>query len=83
MARTGGRSGEAAAAAGAGGGGPAWHVGSLPREAVCTENLTPWLKLLPCTGKAGLAAVLADRQRVLSGGEARALPPCCCALPLQ
>lgn len=20
----------------------------LPRELVCTENLTPWLKLLPC-----------------------------------
>jgi phosphatidylinositol glycan class T len=23
-------------------------MGSLPREAVCTENLTPWFKLLPC-----------------------------------
>lgn len=23
----------------------------LPREVVCTENLTPWKKLLPCTSK--------------------------------
>lgn len=26
----------------------------LPRELVCTENLTPWLKLLPCLHKASL-----------------------------
>ena len=24
---------------------------SLPRETICTENLTPWKKLLPCSGK--------------------------------
>jgi len=24
------------------------RVGALPREFVCTENLTPWMKLLPC-----------------------------------
>jgi phosphatidylinositol glycan class T len=30
----------------------------LPRESVCTENLTPWLKLLPCHSKAGLASLL-------------------------
>ena len=24
---------------------------SLPREIVCTENLTPWKKLLPCDSK--------------------------------
>lgn len=24
---------------------------SLPREIVCTENLTPWIKLLPCNSK--------------------------------
>lgn len=23
----------------------------LPREVVCTENLTPWKKLLPCSSK--------------------------------
>jgi GPI-anchor transamidase subunit T len=23
-------------------------VGALPREVVCTENLTPWIRLLPC-----------------------------------
>ncbi|KNE72720.1 hypothetical protein, variant [Allomyces macrogynus ATCC 38327] len=32
--------------------------GRLAREAVCTENLTPWGKLLPCSTKAGLAATL-------------------------
>lgn len=31
---------------------------SLANEAVCTENLTPWKKLLPCFGKVGLASVL-------------------------
>ncbi|XP_036389065.1 GPI transamidase component PIG-T isoform X1 [Megalops cyprinoides] len=30
----------------------------LPREIVCTENLTPWKKLLPCGSKAGLAVLL-------------------------
>lgn len=24
------------------------RVGHLPRENICTENLTPWTKLLPC-----------------------------------
>jgi hypothetical protein len=32
--------------------------GALPREAVCTENLTPWLKLLPCRRHAGLASLM-------------------------
>lgn len=35
-----------------------WLYGSLPREAVCTENLTPWLKLLPCHGRQGLTQLL-------------------------
>ncbi|XP_061487439.1 GPI transamidase component PIG-T isoform X1 [Rhineura floridana] len=30
----------------------------LPHEVVCTENLTPWKKLLPCSSKAGLAVLL-------------------------
>ncbi|KAM4622621.1 GPI transamidase component PIG-T [Discoglossus pictus] len=30
----------------------------LPREIVCTENLTPWKKLLPCGSRAGLASLL-------------------------
>jgi len=34
------------------------RYGALPREAVCTENLTPWLKLLPCRDKAGIASLL-------------------------
>lgn len=27
------------------------RYGHLPHENVCTENLTPWLKLLPCKSK--------------------------------
>jgi phosphatidylinositol glycan class T len=30
----------------------------LPSERLCTENLTPFLKLLPCTSRAGLASLL-------------------------
>lgn len=26
-------------------------IAILPKEAVCTENLTPWTKLLPCGSK--------------------------------
>ncbi|KAJ1797929.1 Subunit of the glycosylphosphatidylinositol transamidase complex-like protein, partial [Coemansia sp. RSA 2399] len=32
--------------------------GFLPRENVCTENLTPWIKQLPCQAKSGLGALL-------------------------
>ena len=32
--------------------------GTLPREVVCTENLTPFLKLLPCKGRAGIGSLL-------------------------
>ena len=40
--------------------------GALPREAVCTENLTPWLKLLPCRDRAGLSTLL-ERPRIHNG----------------
>ncbi|CAL5427212.1 unnamed protein product [Camellia sinensis] len=42
------------------------RYGTLPREAVCTENLTPWLKLLPCRDKAGLS-MLMDRPSIYRG----------------
>ncbi|KAI5199567.1 putative GPI transamidase component Gpi16 [Aureobasidium subglaciale] len=32
--------------------------GALPHEVICTENLTPFLKLLPCKGKAGISTLL-------------------------
>lgn len=32
--------------------------GALPGEVVCTENLTPFLKLLPCKAKAGISSLL-------------------------
>ena len=35
--------------------------GVLPREVACLENLTPWLRLLPCSGEQGLAALI-DRK---------------------
>ncbi|KAG9081986.1 Subunit of the glycosylphosphatidylinositol transamidase complex-like protein [Ceratobasidium sp. 392] len=31
---------------------------SLPSESVCTENLTPFVKLLPCKAHAGIASLL-------------------------
>lgn len=31
---------------------------TLPKEVVCTENLTPWKKLLPCDSKEGLMSLL-------------------------
>ena len=31
--------------------------GILAREVVCTENLTPFMKLLPCKGKAGISSL--------------------------
>ncbi|KAG8216666.1 GPI transamidase component PIG-T [Butyriboletus roseoflavus] len=41
----------------------ALRYATLPSEHVCTENLTPFLKLLPCKSRAGLARLL-DPQRV-------------------
>ena len=35
---------------------------SLPSEHVCTENLTPFLKLLPCKSQSGLASLLNPHQ---------------------
>lgn len=43
---------------------PDWGVqhqirhASLPSEHVCTENLTPFLKLLPCKSLSGIASLL-------------------------
>ncbi|KAL4571902.1 hypothetical protein LXL04_018669 [Taraxacum kok-saghyz] len=42
------------------------RYGSLPREAVCTENLTPWLKLLPCRDKSGISSLM-DRPSIYRG----------------
>lgn len=37
----------------------AWLMrGTLPAEPICTENLTPFLKLLPCQSNAGIASLL-------------------------
>ncbi|GKU86042.1 hypothetical protein SLEP1_g625 [Rubroshorea leprosula] len=42
------------------------RYGTLPCEAVCTENLAPWLKVLPCEDKAGLSALM-DRPSIYRG----------------
>ncbi|KAI3742048.1 hypothetical protein L1987_59727 [Smallanthus sonchifolius] len=42
------------------------RYGLLPREAVCTENLTPWLKLLPCRDKSGISSLM-NRPSIYSG----------------
>ena len=34
------------------------YLATLPQEAICTQNLTPWAKLLPCKSKKGLASLL-------------------------
>ena len=34
------------------------RYGLLPKENLCTENLTPWKKLLPCKGRRGLSTLL-------------------------
>ncbi|PON60779.1 GPI transamidase component PIG-T [Trema orientale] len=39
---------------------------TLPREAVCTKNLTPWLKLLSCRDKDGIAALM-NRTSIYEG----------------
>lgn len=38
---------------------------ALPREVVCTENLTPWMKLLPCGGQTGVASLLKHSGKLL------------------
>ena len=38
-----------------------FRFGTLPGENVCTENLTPWKKLLPCQARRGLATLLNAR----------------------
>ena len=59
-------------------GAPESHVflGSLPREVACTENLTPWAKLLPCRQHAGLASLLRVRLPGLSLARLRSQKPC-------
>jgi len=38
------------------------RYGVLPKENLCTENLTPWKKLLPCKSRRGLATLLSAGQ---------------------
>ena len=58
---------------------PESHVflGSLPREIACTENLTPWGKLLPCRQRAGLAFLLRVRVLDALGDVLAGLPQNC------
>lgn len=38
---------------------------SIPNEIVCTENLTPWIKLLPCAKSKGLATLFKNSPKLL------------------
>ncbi|XP_056155189.1 GPI transamidase component PIG-T [Lampris incognitus] len=46
---------------------------TLPREIVCTENLTPWKKLLPCGSKAGLAVLMKSEKLFHSSFHSQAM----------
>jgi len=35
---------------------------TVPQEIVCTENLTPWKKLLPCSAMAGIGTLISGRE---------------------
>lgn len=48
-------------------------LAALPKEPLCTENLTPWLKLMPCGDAAGLASLLHRPTIYGAGGQ-----PCVC-----
>lgn len=37
---------------------------TLPNEIVCTENLTPWLKLLPCAKYKGLSQLFSNPSKL-------------------
>lgn len=51
---------------GTGSGGPT-TIGWLPGESVCAENLAPWISLLPCRDRAGIARLLQHTQHFYSG----------------
>ncbi len=38
---------------------------SMPNEILCTENLTPWIKLLPCGKSRGLAQLFSTTHRLI------------------
>lgn len=59
-----------------------WLYAALPKEVVCTENLTPALKLLPCRDQAGVASLLLHRPTLYGAGECTGWYGCnCCVLP--
>ena len=37
---------------------------SIPNEIVCTENLTPWIKLLPCGKTKGIARLFKNSNKI-------------------
>ncbi|KAJ9528458.1 hypothetical protein QJQ45_020345, partial [Haematococcus lacustris] len=49
----------------------------LPQEPVCTDNLTPWLKLLPCGSKAGVAQLMSSRATIFSSCRCVKVESCC------
>ena len=47
--------------------------GNLPHEVICTENLTPFIKQLPCKGKAGISSLLDGHKLFDSSWQAMAI----------
>ncbi|CAG8451990.1 8749_t:CDS:10 [Cetraspora pellucida] len=60
------------------------RYGSLPHENVCTENLTPWIKLLPCKSTSGIASLLNGHKLYDSNFHSMSIHvrPSCEACPL-
>lgn len=46
--------------------------GWLASEAICTENLVAWLRMLPCRDEAGAARLLLGRALLYGAGVANA-----------
>ncbi|KAL5109252.1 hypothetical protein TcWFU_007797 [Taenia crassiceps] len=53
-----------------------FRYAQLPHEEVCTENLTPWSKLLPCKKLGGLASMLKPKSVFKATYNAMSGPQC-------
>lgn len=49
------------------------YYANLPEETLCTENITPWKKLLPCQASTGLASLLKPESMLKSSYSSLAI----------
>ncbi|CAL8107093.1 unnamed protein product [Calicophoron daubneyi] len=66
------------------------RYGQIPREGLCSENITPWVKLLPCKDLRGLASLIvptsvfrANYDALTIGLRRICLEPSCSALGFE